>query len=343
MSGPLAGVRVVELAGLAPGPFACMVLADLGADVMRVQRPGAEAPLTDVLGRGRSSVEVDLKSPAGVEAVLVLAEGADVLVEGFRPGVAERLGIGPDTCLALNPRLVYGRMTGWGQSGPRAQEVGHDINYLALSGALAAIGRAGEPPTVPLNLVADFGGGGMLLAVGVLAALVERSSSGRGQVVDAAMVDGVALLTTFLHGLRAAGAWGDERGTNLLDGGAPFYDVYATADGGYVAVGALEPEFYAALLEGLGLETSSVPSREDTSTWPDLRALFSSAFASRTRDEWVEVFSGTDACVTPVLGPGEAPSDPHAVAREAFVELDGVVQPAAAPRFSRTPGRAAGG
>ena len=341
MSGPLEGVRVVELAGLAPGPFACMVLADLGADVLRLERAG-EAPLTDVLGRGRRSVVADLKSPQGVALVLRLVEAADVLVEGFRPGVAERLGVGPQQCHDRNPALVYGRMTGWGQSGPLAARAGHDINYLGLAGGLDPIGRAGHPPTVPLNLVADFGGGGMLLAVGVLAALVERGVSGQGQVVDAAMVDGAALLTTHLHGLRAAGAWQGPRGTNLLDGGAPFYDTYETADGGYMAVGALEPRFYAALLEGLGLDAAEVPSREDPTAWPELRSVLATAFASRTREDWTRVFADVDACVTPVLGPGEAPSDPHALARETFVEVAGVVQPSPAPRFSRTPGSVSG-
>lgn len=340
MGGPLAGVRVVELAGLAPGPFACMVLADLGAHVLRVDRPvsragAAEVP-TDALGRGRTSVAVDLKSPEGAALVRRLASDADVLVEGFRPGVAERLGVGPADCQALNAALVYGRITGWGQEGPLAGRAGHDINYLALSGALAPMGRAGEAPAAPLNLLADFGGGGMLLAVGVLAALVERASSGRGQVVDAAMVDGAALLTTFLHGMRAAGAWPGARGENLLDGGAPFYDTYETADGGYMAVGALEPAFYAALLEGLGLDVPDVPDRQDPAQWPALRSVLAQAFSTRTRAEWVEVFAGVDACVTPVLEPSEAPSDPHAVARSAFVDVGGVTLPAPAPRFSRT-------
>lgn len=341
MSGPLAGIRVVELAGLAPGPFACMVLADLGAFVLRVDRPapgpGNPAPVpTDALGRGRTSVTADLKSASGAALVRRLASDADVLVEGFRPGVAERLGVGPAQCLALNPRLVYGRLTGWGQTGPLADRVGHDINYLALSGALAPLGRAGQAPAAPLNLLADFGGGGMLLAVGVLAALVERATSGRGQVVDAAMVDGAALLTTFLHGMKAAGAWPGARGENLLDGGAPFYDTYVTSDDRYVAVGALEPAFYAALLDGLALDPADLPDRADPTQWPALRSVFAQAFSARTRAEWVEVFTGTDACVTPVLEPDEASSDPHAVARSAFVDVGGVTLPAPAPRFSRT-------
>lgn len=338
MPGPLTGVRVVELAGLAPGPFACMVLADLGAHVLRVDRPPSgtvEVP-TDVLGRGRTSVAVDLKSPQGAALVRRLAADADVLVEGFRPGVAERLGVGPADCQALNPQLVYGRITGWGQRGPLADRAGHDINYLALSGTLSPLVRAGQPPAAPLNLLADFGGGGMLLAVGVLAALVERASSGRGQVVDAAMVDGAALLTTFLHGMRAVGAWPGGRGENLLDGGAPFYDTYATVDGRYMAVGALEPAFYASLLAGLGLAADEVPDRDDPAQWPALRSLLAQTFSTRTRDEWVEVFAGVDACVTPVLEPDEAPSDPHAVARSAFVDVGGVALPAPAPRFSRT-------
>jgi alpha-methylacyl-CoA racemase len=343
--GPLSGVRVVEVASLAPAPFGCMVLADLGAEVLRVDRAspdgggalGAAAPLGPPLGRGRRSVSVNLKHPDGAAAVVRLAASADVFVEGFRPGVAERLGIGPDECLARNPRLVYGRMTGWGQDGPLAQRAGHDINYIGVAGALEPIGRAGERPVPPLNLVGDFGGGGMLLALGVVAALYERERSGAGQVVDAAMVDGAALLTTFLHGMRAAGMWSEPRGENLLDGGAPFYDTYATADGGYMSVGALEPQFYAALLAGLGLAGDELPPQLDRSGWPVLRERFTAVFATRTRDEWTEIFAGTDACVTPVLAPGEAPAHPHNAARNVFLEADGILQPAPAPRFSRTP------
>ncbi len=338
--GPLSGVRVVEIASLAPAPFGCMVLADLGAEVLRVDRaercgPNAPAP-PDPLSRGRRSVGLNLKDAAAVELLLRLLDDADVLVEGFRPGVAERLGFGPQLCAERNPRLVYARMTGWGQDGPLAPTAGHDIDYIAVSGALGTIGRAGERPVPPVNLVGDFGGGGMLLALGILAALVERSRSGRGQVVDAAMVDGSALLTSFIYGLRAAGGWQDERGTNLLDGGAPFYDTYATSDGQYVAVGALEPQFYAALLRGLGLADAELPAQLDRSGWPVLRQRFTEVFASRTRTEWEGVFAGTDACVAPVLGMAEAARYPHAVAREAFVDVGGVTQPAPAPRFSRS-------
>jgi alpha-methylacyl-CoA racemase len=338
--GPLNGVRVIEIASLAPAPFGCMILADLGADVLRVDRaercgPQARVP-TDPLSRGRRSIGLNLKDEAAVEILLRLIEEADVLVEGFRPGVAERLGFGPDVCAERNPRLIFARMTGWGQDGPLAPTAGHDIDYIAISGALGPIGRAGERPVPPLNLVGDFGGGGMLLAMGILAALVERATSGAGQVVDAAMVDGSALLTSFLYGMLATGAWQDRRGSNLLDGGAPFYDTYVCADGGYVAVGALEPQFYAALLAGLGLSDAGLPPQHDRAGWPVLRERFAAAFASRTRDAWAEVFAGTDACVSPVLSLAEAPVHPHAAARDAFVEVGGVVQPAPAPRFSRS-------
>ena len=343
--GPLDGVRVIELASLAPAPFGCMILSDLGAEVLRVDRaescgPAAAAP-RDPLSRGRRSIGLNLKDPDGIGLLLSLAEDADVLVEGFRPGVTERLGCGPAECARRNPRLVYARMTGWGQDGPLAGAAGHDIDYIAVAGALEPIGRAGQRPVPPLNLVADFGGGGMLLAVGVLAALLERERSGLGQVVDAAMVDGSALLTSFLHGMRAAGAWRDERGTNLLDGGAPFYDTYETADGRYVAVGALEPRFYAALLAGLGLAGPrpggrELPGQHDRAGWPVLRDRLAEAFRRRTQAEWSEVFAGTDACVAPVLGPGEAPAHPHNVARGTFIDIGGMVQPAPAPRFGRT-------
>jgi alpha-methylacyl-CoA racemase len=338
--GPLTGVRVIEIASLAPAPFGCMILADLGADVLRVERaercgPGAKAP-NDPLSRGRRSIGLNLKDPAAIELLLQLIESADVLVEGFRPGVAERLGFGPEVCAERNPRLIFGRMTGWGQEGPLAPTAGHDIDYIGISGALSPIGRAGERPVPPLNLVGDFGGGGMLLAVGILAALVERATSGLGQVVDAAMVDGSALLTSFLYGLRASGAWQDKRGSNLLDGGAPFYDTYETADGGYVAVGALEPQFYAALLRGLGLTDAGLPAQHDRAGWPVLRERFAATFASRNRDEWEQVFAGTDACVAPVLSPAEAPRHPHATARDAFVDVGGIMQPAPAPRFGRS-------
>ncbi|HTW03730.1 MAG TPA: CaiB/BaiF CoA-transferase family protein [Streptosporangiaceae bacterium] len=338
--GPLNGIRVIELASLAPAPFACMILSDLGADVVRVERteacgPGAAAPV-DPLVRGRRSIGINLKDPAGAELLLRLAERADVLVEGFRPGVAERLGFGPQACAKRNPRLVYGRMTGWGQDGPLAPTAGHDIDYIAVSGALALVGREGERPVPPVNLLGDFGGGGMLLALGVLAALLERERSGLGQVVDAAMVDGSALLTSFVYGLRALGAWQDRRGVNLLDTGAPFYDTYQTADGGYVAVGALEVKFYAELLAGLGLSDAGLPGQHDRAGWPVLRARFAEAFATRTRDEWAGVFAASDGCVAPVLGPAEAPGHPHNAARGTFADVGGVVQPAPAPRFSRT-------
>ncbi len=338
--GPLDGVRVIEIASLAPAPFGCMILSDLGADVLRVERPASCVPglpdPVDPLTRGRRSIGLNLKDPVGIELLLRLLEAADVLVEGFRPGVTERLGFGPDVCAARNPRLIYARMTGWGQDGPLAPTAGHDIDYIGISGALHPIGRAGERPVPPLNLVGDFGGGGMLLAIGVLAALVERQRSGRGQVVDAAMVDGSALLTSFIYGLRARGAWRDERGVNLLDGGAPFYDTYATADGKYVAVGALEPQFYAALLTGLGLDGTDLPRQMDIPEWPVLREKFTEIFAQRTRDEWAAVFAGTDACVAPVLSPAEAAAHPHNAARGVFTEVAGISQPAPAPRFGRS-------
>ncbi|HET7013772.1 MAG TPA: CaiB/BaiF CoA-transferase family protein [Streptosporangiaceae bacterium] len=338
--GPLDGVRVIEIASLAPAPFGCMIMSDLGADVLRVERPSNCRPdlpePVDPLTRGRSSIGLNLKDPEGVELLLRLIENADVLVEGFRPGVTERLGFGPEVCAARNPGLIYARMTGWGQDGPLAPTAGHDIDYIGVSGALHPIGRAGERPVPPLNLVGDFGGGGMLLAIGVLAALVERQRSGLGQVIDAAMVDGSALLSSFIYGLRARGAWRDERGVNLLDGGAPFYDTYGTSDGKYVAVGALEPQFYAALLKGLGLDGAELPAQLDPSGWPVLREKFTEIFANRTRDDWTAVFDGTDACVAPVLSPGEAAGHPHNVARGVFTEVGGLIQPAPAPRFART-------
>jgi alpha-methylacyl-CoA racemase len=339
--GPLTGVRVIEIASLAPAPFGCMILADLGADVLRVDRaercgPQAARPL-DPLSRGRRSIGLNLKDGAAIDLLLRLTEDADVLVEGFRPGVAERLGFGPEVCAARNPGLIFARMTGWGQHGPLAHTAGHDIDYIAISGALGMVGRASEAPVPPVNLIGDFGGGGMLLALGILAALVERAGSGIGQVVDAAMVDGSALLTSFVYGLRAAGGWQDARGSNLLDGGAPFYDTYATADGEYVAVGALEPQFYAALLHGLGLVDAGLPDQHDRAGWPVLRQRFAATFAERTRAEWEQVFAGTDACVSPVLSLAEAPVHPHAMTRNAFLPVGGVTQPAPAPRFGRTP------
>ncbi len=344
MTGPLHGVRVIELAGLGPAPFCSMVLADLGADVLRIDRPAAVPAASsstnawDVLNRNRSGVSVDLRSPDGVSLVRELATSADVLVEGFRPGVAERMGLGPDALTGTNQRLVYGRMTGWGQDGPMAPRAGHDLTYLALSGALAHIGRANQPPTPPLNLVADFGGGGMLLALGVLAALVERSTSGAGQVVDAAMVDGAALLMAPLFGAWSSGFWNSERGTNLLDSGAPFYDVYECADGAWLAIGAIEAQFYEQVLSGLGLaDDGSLPDQNDAERWPELHDRIAAVVRTRTRDDWAQTFEGTDACVAPVLTMGEAPTHPHAVARGAFADVEGVHQPGPAPRFNRTP------
>ncbi|MGH3873729.1 MAG: CaiB/BaiF CoA transferase family protein [Pseudonocardiaceae bacterium] len=340
MPGPLAGLRVIELAGIGPGPHAAMVLADLGADVVRVERPPGGLQLapasSDQLLRGRRSVALDLKDPADRETLLRLVERGDVLIEGLRAGVTERLGIGPADCHARNPRLVYARMTGWGQHGPLAGRAGHDINYLALTGVLHAVGNAGGKPVPPLNLVGDFGGGSMFLVVGVLAALWERERSGVGQVIDAAMLDGVSVLAQMFWSLRAAGSWSDERGRNLLDSGAPCYDTYACADGRYVAVGALEPPFYAALLQGLGLHDRDLPEQLDPAGWPVLREQFTEVFASRDRDEWVAVFDGTDACVTPVLSFAEVAAHPHIAARDTIIELDGVAQAAPAPRFSRT-------
>ncbi|MFY0409419.1 CaiB/BaiF CoA transferase family protein [Solicola sp. PLA-1-18] len=338
-SGPLAGVRVVEIAGIGPGPFAAMLLADLGADVIRVDRPkpglAVLPPEKDLLARGRPSVVVDLKSPEGVGVVLDLVEHADVLLEGYRPGVAERLGIGPEECLARNPALVYGRMTGWGQDGPLAQSAGHDVNYIGVAGALSPLGRAGGPPQIPLNLVGDFGGGAMYLVVGVLAAVLEARTSGQGQVVDAAIVDGTAHLATMITAMLRGGAWSDERGTNLLDSGVPFYDVYETSDGRWMSLGALEPQFWAVALRLLGLDDA--PDRDDPSQWPALRQVLADTFATRTQAEWTALFDGTDACVSPVLALGDAPQHPHLAARGTYVEHAGTVQPAPAPRFSRTP------
>ncbi|MDT7805104.1 MAG: alpha-methylacyl-CoA racemase [Actinomycetota bacterium] len=340
-AGPLSGLKVVELAGLAPGPFATMILSDLGADVVRVDRatPGEDVlglPV-DPLARGRRTVGINTKTPEGVELVLKLCDTADVLIEGFRPGVAERIGLGPDVVHARNPRLVYGRMTGWGQDGPLATAAGHDINYIGISGALEPIGRAGERPVPPLNLVGDFGGGGLLLAMGVLAALYERNTSGKGQVVDASMVDGAALLTTSLHGMAAAGLWGGGRGDNMLDGGAPFYDTYETADGKYVAVGAIEMRFWGDLVQVLGLDPADLPLHVDKTQWPKLREIVAEAIGKHTRDDLVARADGTDACLTPVLSPQEAAGHPHNAARGTFVEIGGLVQPAPAPRFDRTP------
>ena len=344
MSGPLHGVRVVELAGLGPAPFAAMVLSDLGAEVVRIDRavsvkavPTDQSNL-DLTGRGRRSIGVDLKHPDGKATVLELATHADVLIEGFRPGVAERLGVGPEDCFAANPRLIYGRMTGWGQTGPLAHAAGHDINYIALAGALAHFGRAGEKPTPPINLIGDFGGGAMMLVVGVLAALLERTNSGKGQVVDAAMVDGTASLMTMIWGMQSMGVWSGGRGENLLDTGTPCYDTYETADGGFVSIGSLEPQFYAELLLRLGLDPAALPDQNDKESFPKMRTRFSEIFRSKTRREWTELLEGTDVCFAPVLTMDEAAEHPHLQARGTFVRVDGVTQPAPAPRFSRTQG-----
>ncbi|MEB3368230.1 CaiB/BaiF CoA transferase family protein [Saccharopolyspora mangrovi] len=334
--GPLAGVKVVELAGIGPAPFCAMLLTDLGADVVRVDRPGVTGGADDLLNRGKRSVQVDLKHEHGPRAVLALAAEADVLLEGLRPGVTERLGVGPEQCWELNPALVYGRMTGWGQDGPLAHTSGHDVGYVSLTGMLHLIGRKGGPPQVPANLLGDFGGGAMYLAVGVLAALLEARASGRGQVVDAAIVDGTAHLGSMLWGFFGSGGWSTERGTNLLDTGAPYYDVYETADGEHISVGALEPKFYAELLDRLEL-TGKVPDRDDASNWPELRKTFAEKFKQRTRQEWTEIFDGSDACFAPVLSMAEAEEHPHLAARGTLVRRDGTLQPAPAPRFSRTP------
>ncbi len=341
--GPLAGLRVLEFEAVGAAPFAGMLLADLGADVLLVDRTsapqlGVESPRwSDVMLRGRRSVTLDLKTPGGVQAALLLADRADVLIEGFRPAVMERLGLGPELLLARNPRLVYGRMTGWGQTGPLAARAGHDIDYIALAGVLGAIGRAGEAPVPPLNLVGDFGGG-MLLAFGIACGVVEARHSGRGQVIDAAMIDSASLMTTMFSGMLAAGQWRDERGVNLLDSGAPWYDSYATKDGKYVAIGALEPKFYAVLIERLGLAGQGLPAQHERARWPELRERFAAALRSRTRDEWCAVFEGADACFAPVLDFAEARSHPHNVARGRSVNIDGIDQPAPAPLFARTPG-----
>jgi alpha-methylacyl-CoA racemase len=345
--GPLSGVRVIELAGIGPGPFAAMLLADLGADVIRVDRAsavreGAASGGTDFSNRGKRSIAIDLKSEQGKEVVLRLAEKSDVLLEGFRPGVTERLGIGPDDCLARNPKLVYGRMTGWGQQGPLSHTAGHDVGYIAITGALHAIGRAGGPPQVPMNLLGDFAGGSMYLVVGVLSALLEAKTSGRGQVVDAAIVDGTAHLSTFIHAFLATGLWQDRRGVNMLDTGAPWYDVYETADGRHMAVGALVPQFYAEFLRLAGLDGEDLPHQHDRAGWPVLRERFAAVFKTRTRDEWTDVFVPSDACVAPVLSMTEAAEHPYNTARGVFPELAGHRQPAPAPRFSRTPGETDG-
>lgn len=341
-SGPLAGIRVVELAGIGPAPFCAMLLADLGADVVRVDRKGTGLPPGTpdprrAMSRGRRSIAVDLKRPEGIELVLRLVAASDALIEGFRPGVMERLGLGPDLCLARNPALVYGRMTGWGQQGPLANAAGHDINYIAIAGALEPLGRAGERPVAPLNLVGDFGGGGMMLAFGIAAALLEARTSGQGQVVDAAMVDGAALLMSMIHDMHGMGIWRDDRGHNFLDTGSHFYDTYETQDGKFIALGPVEAEFYAEFLERVGLADAGLPHQLDEAAWPDMKRRFAELFLSRTRDEWCELLEGTDACFSPALSLTEAPTHPHNVARNTFIEVDGMTQPAPAPRFSRTP------
>lgn len=343
--GPLAGTKIIELAGLGPAPFGAMLLSDLGADVVTVHRPQPPGVPKDALGemtaaamaRGRRSIAVDLKNPAGIELVLDLLSSADGLIEGFRPGVMERLGLGPEPCLERNPRLVYGRMTGWGQEGPLAAAAGHDVNYIAVAGVLHHVGRRDEPPVVPLNLIGDFGGGGLLLAFGMVAAMLEAQRSGVGQVVDTAMVDGSALLMTMMYEMSGRGLWNHDRASNMNDGGAHFYQVYETADRKYVSIAAMEPKFYATLLRLVGLSEADLPDQWDRSAWPVLQERFAKLFRTRTRDEWVALLEGTDACFAPVLSMTEAPDHAHNRARSAFVEVDGISQPAPAPRFSRTP------
>jgi alpha-methylacyl-CoA racemase len=339
--GPLNGVRIIELGGIGPGPFAGMLLSDMGAEVVRIDRAEAAGRRTGtdaVTGRGRRSMAVDLKNPEGVECVLRMVERADALIEPFRPGVMERLGLGPDVCLTRNPGLVYGRMTGWGQDGPLAQVAGHDINYIALAGALAHFARKDGQPTPPLNLVGDYGGGGMLLAFGVVCGILESRTSGQGQVIDAAMVDGAALLMAAIWGFRNSGLWLEEPGVNLLDTGAAFYDTYETADDKYISLGAIEPQFFAEFLERVGLDPSEFPNRNDRDAWPAMHERFAAIFASKTREEWCELLEGTDVCFAPVLPMSEAMKHPHVAARNTIVEDHGSPQPAPAPRFSRTPG-----
>ena len=341
--GPLNGIRILEIAGIGPGPFAAMMLSDMGAEVLRVDRAQSvregdnDGVGGDLLNRGRRSIGLDLKHPEGRDALLRLVEGADALVEGFRPGVMERLGVGPEICHERNPRLIYGRMTGWGQEGPMAHAAGHDINYIALAGALHSIGREGQKPTPPLNLVGDFGGGGMLMAFGVVCALLERERSGQGQVVDAAMVDGTAALMTMIFNMKGLGVWKEERGSNILDTGAHFYDTFETADGKYVSIGSIEPQFYAELLEKTGRADQDLPRQMDREQWPALKAKLEEVFRTRSRDAWCEIMEGSDVCFAPVLSLAEAPDHPHMRARNTFVEVAGVRQPAPAPRFDRTP------
>lgn len=347
--GPLQGIRIIELQGIGPGPFCGMMLSDMGAEVIRIDRAGnvqggdESTPPVDVLARGRKSIGVDLKNPDGVELVLRLIETADGLIEGFRPGVMERLGLGPDDCLERNPKLVYGRMTGWGQEGPYAMAAGHDINYIALAGALEPIGRNGEAPVPPLNLVGDFGGGGMLLAFGMACGLIESARSGQGQVVDAAMVDGAATLMAMFHSMRALGVWNDERGTNLLDTGSHFYDVYECSDGQYISIGSIEPQFYAELMRLTGLEDDEGFAKQMArGDWPTLKARITELFKTKSRDEWCEIMDATDVCFAPVLSLEEAPQHPHNVHREVFTQVAGVTQPNPSPRFSRTAPRIQG-
>jgi alpha-methylacyl-CoA racemase len=342
MAGPLAGYKVVEMVGLGPAPFCAMMLADMGAEVIRIDRLAKAAgvlgdePRFDVTARGRRSLGIDLKQTGAAETVLQLIDKADILIEGFRPGVMERLGLGPEVCQARNSKLVYGRMTGWGQHGPLANAAGHDINYIALTGALHAIGRPGEPPVVPLNYIGDFGGGAMMLAFGVVCAVLEASRSGRGQVVDAAMTDGAALLSAMMYGMKAAGNWSNERGENLLDGGAHFYGTYACADGKYVAIGAIEPQFYAQLIALCGIGDPAFQAQRDVHSWPILKYRLADVFKTKTRADWCALMEGTDVCFAPVLDWDEAPQHAHNRARETFIEVDGVVQPAPAPRFSHS-------
>lgn len=344
-SGPLVGYKIIELAGIGPNPMCAMLLADMGAEVIRVDRvvdAGLGIPMNEkyaLLDRSRRSIAVDLKHPDGVELVLRMVEKSDALIEGFRAGVTERLGIGPEDCFTRNEKLVYGRVTGWGQNGPLAKAAGHDINYIALAGAAYPIGKADRPPSPPLNLIGDFGGGGMLLAVGVLAGLLEAQKSGKGQVVDAAMTDGVATLMTALYGMHAAGLWTDKRESNILDGGAHFYDCYETSDGRYISIASIESKFYAELLELTGFEDQDHAAHKDKAQWSDTSVKMADLIKTKTRDEWCELLEGTDICFAPVLSMSEAPSHPHNVARETFIDDNGVVQPAPAPRFSRTPGK----
>jgi len=337
--GPLAGVKIVEFAGIGPGPMCAMLLADLGADIIRLDRINPEQPKfrSNILNRNRYSISIDLKHPEGLEAALRLVDGADAVIEGFRPGVMERLGVGPDVCLARNPKLVYGRMTGWGQDGPLAHAAGHDINYIALTGALHAIGPKDGPPSPPLNVIGDFGGGALYLALGVVSAVLEASRSGKGQVLDVSMVDGASSLITAAYGLHSLGLWKHERGSNTLDGGAHYYGAYETKDGKYISIASIEPQFYAELLQRLDLDPGDLPDQLDRDKWPDMRAHLESLFRQKTRDEWCDVLEGTDVCFAPVLTMEEAPSHPHNNARGTFIEVDGVVQPGPAPRFHRTP------